>query len=37
MVLVWQFGSVAALAALGAITGRRFLRWPDSGYIRQLI
>jgi hypothetical protein len=27
MVLVWQFGSVAILALLGALFGRRFLRW----------
>jgi hypothetical protein len=29
MVLVWQFGSVAMLAGLGALTGRRILRWPE--------
>lgn len=28
MVLVWQFGSVAALAGVGALFGRRLLRWP---------
>jgi hypothetical protein len=28
MVLVWQFGSVALLAGLGALTGRQLLRWP---------
>jgi hypothetical protein len=28
MVLVWQFGSVAVLALLGALTGRRILPWP---------
>lgn len=36
MVLVWQFGSVLALTGIGALSGRRFLRWrpvdlgPDS-------
>lgn len=29
MVLVWQFGSVAMLAGLGALTGRHVLRWPE--------
>jgi hypothetical protein len=29
MVLVWQFGSVVLLASLGALTGRRLLRWPE--------
>jgi hypothetical protein len=29
MVLVWQFGSVAMLAGLGALTGRHILRWPE--------
>jgi len=29
MVLVWQFGSVAVLAGLGALFGRSLLRWPD--------
>ncbi len=28
MVLVWQFGSVALLAGLGALFGRSLLRWP---------
>lgn len=27
MVLVWQFGSVAVLALLGGLFGRRYLRW----------
>ena len=36
MVLFWQFGSVAALTALGALSGRRFLRWPDHHQIREL-
>lgn len=31
MVLVWQFGSVALLAGLGALTGRQLLRWPAPG------
>jgi hypothetical protein len=30
MVLVWQFGSVAVLAGLGALTGRRILPWPEA-------
>lgn len=36
MVLVWQFGSVLALTGIGALSGRRLLRWqsvdlgPDS-------
>jgi hypothetical protein len=29
MVLVWQFGSVALLAGLGALFGRSLLRWPS--------
>ena len=29
MLLVWQFGSVAILAGLGALTGRHILRWPE--------
>lgn len=28
MVLVWQFGSVALLAAIGALFGEYLLRWP---------
>jgi hypothetical protein len=28
MVLVWQFGSVAILASVGALTGRHILPWP---------
>lgn len=28
MILVWQFGSVAILALLGGLLGRRLLRWP---------
>lgn len=32
MVLVWQFGSVAVLALLGGLAGRRLLRWP---HVRQ--
>lgn len=28
MVLVWQFGSVLLLSCAGALTGRKFLRWP---------
>ena len=31
MVLVWQFGSVALLTGLGALTGRQLLRWPAPG------
>jgi len=31
MVLVWQFGSVALLAGLGALAGRRLLPWPSPG------
>jgi hypothetical protein len=31
MVLVWQFGSVAVLGRLGALTGRHVLPWPDAG------
>lgn len=27
MLLIWQFGSVALLAAVGFLVGRRFLRW----------
>lgn len=30
MVLVWQFGTVALLTAVGALLGRSFLRWPQS-------
>ena len=30
MVLVWQFGSVLVLTALGALLGRRLLRWRTS-------
>lgn len=29
MVLVWQFGSVAFITALGALIGRNLLRWPE--------
>ncbi len=29
MILVWQFGSVAVLTALGALAGRKMLRWPE--------
>lgn len=29
MLLVWQFGSVAILAGIGALFGRYLLRWPD--------
>jgi hypothetical protein len=29
MVLVWQFGFVAILAGLSALTGRHILRWPE--------
>ncbi len=29
MVLVWQFGSVALLAGLGALSGRQLLPWPQ--------
>jgi hypothetical protein len=36
MVLVWQFGSVALLAALGALTGRHLLRWPEPRIAAQL-
>ncbi len=32
MVLIWQFGSVAVLALLGGLAGRRLLRWP---HVRQ--
>jgi hypothetical protein len=28
MVLVWQFGSVAILAGMGALFGRSLLQWP---------
>jgi hypothetical protein len=28
-VLLWHGGTVAAVAALCALTGRRWLRWPD--------
>ena len=28
-VLVWQFGSVILLAALGSLSGRQLLRWPE--------
>lgn len=28
MILVWQFGSVAAISAVGALLGRSLLRWP---------
>ncbi|NJO35096.1 MAG: DUF1109 domain-containing protein, partial [Rhodospirillales bacterium] len=31
MVLVWQFGSVALLAGLGALAGRHVLPWPSAG------
>ncbi len=31
MLLTWQFGSVAILTALGALTGRRLLKWPRLG------
>ena len=31
MILVWQFGSVALLAGLGALTGRKLLPWPEPG------
>jgi len=31
MVLVWQFGSVALLAGVGALTGRQILPWPQPG------
>jgi hypothetical protein len=31
MILVWQFGSVALLAGLGALTGRQILPWPEPG------
>jgi hypothetical protein len=31
MVLVWQFGSVALLAGVGALAGRRLLPWPSPG------
>jgi hypothetical protein len=30
MVLVWQFGSVAILAGIGALTGCRILPWPET-------
>jgi len=30
MVLVWQVGSVALLAALAGLTGHRLLRWPHA-------
>lgn len=35
MLLVWQFGTVALLAALGFLVGRQFLRWslPDMNSI----
>lgn len=36
MVLVWQFGSVGMLAGLGALTGRRILRWPEPQIATQL-
>jgi hypothetical protein len=29
MVLLWQFGSVALITGLGALGGRRLLRWPE--------
>ncbi len=29
MILVWQFGSVAVLAGLGALFGQYLLRWPS--------
>ena len=29
MVLLWQFGSVALITGLGALGGRRTLRWPE--------
>jgi hypothetical protein len=28
-VLLWHGGTIAAVAALCALTGRRWLRWPD--------
>lgn len=28
-VLLWHGGTIAAVAALSALTGRRWLRWPD--------
>jgi hypothetical protein len=28
-VLLWHGGTLAAVAALCALTGRRWLRWPD--------
>jgi hypothetical protein len=28
MILVWQFGSVALLAGLGALAGHQILPWP---------
>jgi len=31
MILVWQFGSVALLACLGALAGRKILPWPLPG------
>jgi hypothetical protein len=36
MVVVWQFGSVAVLAGLGALTGRRVLPWPEPQIARAL-
>lgn len=36
MVLVWQFGSVAVLAVLGGLTGRRILPWPRPQIAAQL-
>lgn len=29
MILVWQFGSVAIITGLGALIGRKLLRWPE--------
>ncbi|HEY8071628.1 MAG TPA: NrsF family protein [Methylocystis sp.] len=34
MVLVWQFGSVLVLTGLGALFGRRLLRWRTADLIR---
>jgi hypothetical protein len=33
-VLVWHGGTVAAIATLSAMTGHRWLRWPDKGMVR---
>ena len=35
MVLVWQFGSVALVAAIGWIAGPFILRWPKPGWSKQ--